>query len=289
MKEFFLLSNRKKINILEDEKINVFKSIVVNIHGLGSHFQYKYDCENNFEKRIKFFRICNIKTFGIELSGHGKSDGTKGVVFNYYDLLIDINNLIKYIKNKYSNIPIYLIGESLGGALSIKYSILYPNTVSGIILLAPLCDLNRQIKPRKIFLNILKKLSYINSNIKLPNFKIKEGCLSKDFNKHKTKNKYYVKNVFLASARECHQLTTWIQQNSKKFNIPILIFHAKDDLITDYLSTKLFFENIVSNDKELVTIDNAHHLLLVPICRYDIFPSVILYKIINWINKKQKL
>ena len=43
MNEFILLNkNNKKINIIEGIHINKIKTIIVHIHGMGSHFQPYY-------------------------------------------------------------------------------------------------------------------------------------------------------------------------------------------------------------------------------------------------------
>ena len=44
----------------------------------------------------------------------------------------------EWVEYKKNHIPIYLLGESFGGAVAIKYANLYHN-ISGLILLAPLC------------------------------------------------------------------------------------------------------------------------------------------------------
>jgi acylglycerol lipase len=285
MKEFFLLSNHKKINIIEDDKINNFNSILINIHGLGSHFQPIYNCDNELSNRINMFKLANIKTFAIELSGHGKSDGIKGLINNYDDLLLDLKNLVQFINYKYPNKHIFLLGESLGGALSIKFSILYKDLIKGIVLLAPLCDIPDKLKPSNLTKSILKKISYIFPTYKMLGKKKMNGCLLPDFNDNRSKNTFsYNDKLMLSTGRECLFFTEWIKKNSSDLDIPILIFHAKNDNITDFNASEKIFNDIKSKDKEFVPINYGHHSLLVPLCEFDIYPSIILSKICNWIN-----
>jgi len=285
MKEFYLLSNHKKINIIEDDTIKTFNSIIINIHGLGSHFQPIYNCENDLKSRINMFKLANIKTFAIELSGHGKSDGTKGLINNYDNLILDIKNLVQFINYKYPNKNIFLLGESLGGALSLKFSILHKDLISGIILLAPLCDIPNNLKPSNIAKSILKKLSYVFPTYKLLGKKEFNGCLLPEYNKKRSNNKFsYNEKLMLSTGRECIFFIDWIKNNGSNLDIPILIFHAKNDVITDYNATEQMFHALKSKDKEFVSVNYGHHSLLVPLCEYDIYPSIILSKICNWIK-----
>ena len=44
--------------------------------------------------------------------------------------------------------------------------------------------------------------------------------------------------------------------------------------------------NIKSKDKEIFLLDKGNHTLLVPSDDNDYYPTVIMSKIINWINKR---
>nr|QFG74684.1 MAG: serine aminopeptidase S33 [Megaviridae environmental sample] len=288
MKEFFLLSNQKKINILEDDNITQFNNIIINIHGFGSHFQYRNNCENDISVRSNYFKQGLIKTFGIELSGHGKSDGCHGYIDDHNDLVKDIKNLIDYIQYKYPNIPIYVMGESLGGGLCIKLGILFKDLIKGIILLAPLIDINSKNKPSYLIEKAMIKLSHIIPKYKLiKTSKNSKSILNPKYEIERKKNKYsYNDHIMLSTGRELILLVYWIKENINKFDIPIIIFHAQNDDITDFNSSKHFFDKIKSKDKELVDVEFGHHAMLVPICEYDIYPSIILNKIVNWIIQK---
>ena len=66
IKQFYLKNNLNlNINILEGIPIENIKGIIVNIHGLGSHFQTVYDCIDDFTCKDSFFRKFNFKSFAL--------------------------------------------------------------------------------------------------------------------------------------------------------------------------------------------------------------------------------
>jgi len=285
MKEYFILSNKKKINVIEDDTIIDFKCILINIHGLGSHFQPVYDCPNELNRRIENFKLAKIKTFAIELTGHGKSDMIKGYFGDFDNLIIDVKNLIDVISYKHKKKPIYLIGESMGGAVAIKFSLLYKHLISGVILLAPLCGIPKENIPGNTTKRILYFLSEYFPHAKLLGRKSVRGCLNKKYNLEREKNNHsYQDKVMLKTGKECVEFCDWLKKHSNDFDLPILIFHAENDNITSFDSTLEFFNNIISKDKKLINISEGHHSILVPIKDDDVFPTGILLSITNWIN-----
>jgi alpha-beta hydrolase superfamily lysophospholipase len=128
--EFYLINkNNLKLNILEGGYLNSPKYIVVNIHGIGSHFQpiINDECFDNFFSRSKIFRNKKIKSFALEFQGHGKSEGTMCLIDNFNNLIEDICVLIEYLNQRYPSVKKYLIAESMGGNAAIRYCVKYNN------------------------------------------------------------------------------------------------------------------------------------------------------------------
>ena len=78
IKQFYLKNHMSvNINILEGSNIENIKGIIINIHGIGSHFQHVYNYIDEFTYKDSFFRKFNFKSFALEFHGHGKSEGKK--------------------------------------------------------------------------------------------------------------------------------------------------------------------------------------------------------------------
>ena len=88
MKEFKINNhNNISLNIIEGLPIDDPKAIVINVHGIGAHFQEIFESEDNISYRDSLFYPNNIKLYGLEFHGHGKSDGIRCSIDNFDDLL----------------------------------------------------------------------------------------------------------------------------------------------------------------------------------------------------------
>jgi acylglycerol lipase len=282
--EFNLINDDIKLNILTHD-IDIIDRVAIHIHGLGSHFQFIYECTNEFHNRINYLIKQNIKSYAIELRGHGKSSGINGFVKSFDEYISDLHVLICYVEKRHKNIPIYLIGESMGGAVCIKYSVLYPNTIKGIILLAPMCGIPKLLQPSKYLIGFLIVTSYVLPHSKLLYYSSQTSCRHVEYFEEKMKNKYqYIGLLRLGTARECHYIMTWLNNNTKHFNTPVIIFHATNDTITNIETSKTFLEQCNSYNKKLVEIEDSHHSVLVPINNDDMRPHNNMEHIVKWIT-----
>jgi acylglycerol lipase len=287
MKEFYIVDRGEKINIIHDELENP-ECILIHLHGLNSHFQFVYECQNEFKYRIKYLQKANISSYALEFIGHGKSGGIKGYINNFEKVLTNVLSLLTYIEFKHPNVPIFLFGESMGGAISIKISIL-SKKIKGIIVLAPMCGIDENKYPSKFKLNLAIKLSkYFPKWKMIGTTKDNELCCkNKDYNNSRELCEYeYNGKIRLATGRECYRLMKWINDNCHYFDKPILAIHSYKDLVTSVKQTEIFINNCKSKDKQIIKLDQGEHRLLIPDNNNDSMPDGILFKITNWINNR---
>lgn len=76
------------------------------------------------------------RALAVDLLGHG--DSPKPVYPDAYTIAALINSLEDWIDSLFFTKPIYLIGHSLGGFLSLEYSLHHPKHVAGLVLINPL-------------------------------------------------------------------------------------------------------------------------------------------------------
>lgn len=288
-REFFLINkNNLKLNILEGEYLNNPTAIVINIHGIGSHFQpiLNDNCLDNFYSRDLFFRNKNIKSYALEFQGHGKSEGPKCLINDFNDLIEDIRLLVEYLNQSYPSVDKYLIAESMGGNAAIRYCVKY-NDIAGLILLSPMCGIQDEIIPNYCVRNLLLPLSYILPNLPLiAGHQSEMSVHNKKYNELKSRCKYnYNGYIKLGTGRECLNASLSILEIIPKFTTRVIAFHDKDDRITDPYITELFIKNCKSNDKKFVSIENSHHCLLLSNDSKTNSPEDIILQIINWITK----
>jgi alpha-beta hydrolase superfamily lysophospholipase len=106
------------------------KAVVALIHGMGEHGLRYVHVAN-------FFADNGIATMGIDLRGHGKSDGKRGHTPNYEALMNDIESFLKKVKQEFSELPVIIYGHSMGGNLTLNYLIRRRPNLSAAIVTSP--------------------------------------------------------------------------------------------------------------------------------------------------------
>ena len=285
-----IINNEIILNVIS-HSINNIKAILIHLHGLGNNFQPIPDfntCNNisSIENKIKYFSSLNILSFALELRGHGLSGGKRFTINSIDEYISDINCLVEYIKKNHQDIPIYIIGESLGGALAIKYSILNKDIISGIILLAPMCGVHIETYSKQLLYYLLIGFSYIYPSYEL---NIKGKDLSSNNIKYLEAKKKCIYtnngNIRADTARECYYTTLWINKNIHLLTTPIIAFHSNKDVITNSRATEDIINRCSSTNKQLVLMEEGDHLLLIHMNDEDVLPDKIMTTIYNWLNE----
>ncbi len=101
------------------------------VHGLGEH-------SNRYEHIARELNREGVTVFAMDLRGHGLSQGKKGHVKNYDLFMSDIEELLKTARSTYTELPMYLMGHSMGGNLVANYVLnMSTNELVGFILSSP--------------------------------------------------------------------------------------------------------------------------------------------------------
>jgi alpha-beta hydrolase superfamily lysophospholipase len=270
------------------------RAIIIYIHGIGSHFQYIYDCMDYIYYREKIFGKFGFKTFAFEFHTHGKSDGdTRCYIENFDNLVDDLNNVVKHVNSKHPNTKIFLCGESMGGAVVMKYIVdrkllCEQYNVEGIILLSPLCGIDEELKPSPFMTNLLLLLSNLFPKLKYGTTKnlSKKAVHNNEFLKARKLCKYNYQDTHrLSTVRELYKMTLWIPENAHKIDKPTIIFHGNDDTVTTPNGSIDVYSKINIQDKEIIIIDDADHSLLVPKNDSDMIPNFVLMRMLSWLEE----
>jgi len=133
--------------------------------------------------RENVFKKSNIKIFAFEFHGHGKSGGTRCSFNSFDDIVDDLLYVVIHVKKNYPNIPIFILAESIGATVAIKYNIKYDNMykINGYILSAPMCGLDSNLIPPTIVTNLAIKISNTYPTIPLIYYNINKYFNNKEY------------------------------------------------------------------------------------------------------------
>ncbi len=249
------------------------KALICLVHGLGGHIARFSDLAIDFCNK-------NIGVIGVDLRGHGKSNGKRGCVCNLNDYYNDISACLKYLNNNtsLSNVPIYLYGNSMGGPVALKFAIGNKDLFKGVILTAPWFTLRKQPKGMSLF--ILRNINKI-----FPNFTISSKIKSEDF-RSDPKLQQEARRDILVHKRISIRLLflvyhlglELILEKIEDFHLPTIIFHGESDSVTDINASKRYRDNNYSS-VEFISLPNTKHEIHVE----EVSANVI-EKIVSWID-----
>ena len=76
----------------------------------------------------------NIVLYRYDARGYGDSEGKRGYVKSFFEMVEDLKIVVDLAKKENPNLPIFIIGHSMGGHVSALFGTKYSNEVNGIIL-----------------------------------------------------------------------------------------------------------------------------------------------------------
>jgi acylglycerol lipase len=247
------------------------KAVILFVHGIGEHI-HRYD------NWAAMFKKEGIGFAGVDLPGHGRSDGRRGNVKNYALLREMIDILLKSCKQTFPEIPVYIYGQSLGGGIVLDYLLLRNPQVKGAILTSPFLRL--AFEPPKIKLILASVMKNLLPGLILPTG-LNASHLSHDdtvVEKYKTDPLVHGKTS-LSLFHSAMNAAKHSLEHASELKVPTLILHGSDDLVNSPEGSREFAAKTVI--AELKIWDGGYHEL-----HNEPFKDEVFKYIMNWINSK---
>ena len=214
------------------------KAVITLVHGLGEHIE-------RYEHVAQVLTDVGYAIVGYDQRGHGKSQGNRGHIPDYDQLLDDVTLALNKTKELFPNLPLFIYGHSMGGGLVANYLIRRQPKLQAAILTAPYFGLTNPQPAIKLALgrltqNLVPKLS-------LPSG-LNADHISRDSEEvRKYKNDPLVHDKISAKMGiSMIDAGVYALENANKISVPTLLLHGKGDEITSPKASAEFAKNAVS-------------------------------------------
>ncbi|MED6170480.1 hypothetical protein PIB30_031359 [Stylosanthes scabra] len=139
------------------------KASVCFCHGYGDTCTFFFE---GIARRIASF---GYGVYAMDYPGFGLSEGLHGYIPNFDDLVDDVIEHYRRIKERpeVRGLPRFILGQSMGGAVSIKVHLKEPSNWDGMILVAPMCKIADGVLPSNAVMKVLTLLSKVIPKAKL--------------------------------------------------------------------------------------------------------------------------
>jgi acylglycerol lipase len=226
-----------------------------------------------------------------DCEGHGYSDGLHGHITDLHCTSQDIIHFFEsqMSSDRFSSLPFFVYGESMGGANAFLISISEKKLlkINGVILLAPMIKISDDLRPNKFLEFILTFLvQYIPLAQLIPVKNLDSLCFkrTKSYLKAKHNPLGYKKWLRLETGICFKNITEEITNSLEKFKDPVFILHGDDDKITCPLHSEEFYNKCKSKDKMIKIYKNCWHSLLFG--EHESISNDIFRDIMKWIEKR---
>ncbi|TKY61101.1 Caffeoylshikimate esterase [Spatholobus suberectus] len=250
------------------------RGVVVLMHGLNEHSgRYTY-----FAKQLN---ANGFKVYGMDWVGHGGSDGLHAYVHSIDDAVSDMKMFLEKVLNENPGLPCFCFGHSTGAAITLK-ALLDPKVearIAGAILTSPAVG----VAPSHPILLVLAPIASFllptyqcNSAYKkgLPVSRDPEALIAKYSDPLVCTGPLRVRTGY-----EILRITSYLQQNLRKFRVPFFVLHGTADSVTDPVASQKLHGEASSTDKTIKLYDGFLHDLL-----FEPERDAITQDIIQWMN-----
>jgi acylglycerol lipase len=253
------------------------KRVLVVHHGFGEH-------GGRYSNLIDSLTDRSYVVYLIDARGHGRSDGRRGVVGHVSDYFADLKQLIGIAKQREGVKKVTLLGHSLGAVISF----LYAGTDNNQEDLDALVTSGIAIKVQTDFVMDIKKgIGGLLANV-LPTLTVPAGLDVNLLSHDKNVVDAYVSDPLVHGnisaylgdfLMNCYDLAL---NTAPRINIPIYMFHGKEDKIALPAGSSEAFDRVSSKDKTLKLFDGLYHETMNELPKDR---AIVLKELVSWLDK----
>ncbi|KZT41962.1 lysophospholipase [Sistotremastrum suecicum HHB10207 ss-3] len=248
------------------------KAVVLFLHGFGEHI-------GRYEAVFPRWTEHNIAVVTFDQRGFGRTaldvehkskDSSYGKT-STVDHMRDADFFLKWAREKFPEVPVFLLGHSMGGALALAFptrSIAWPSresvkSLSGVIATSPL--LRQAVPASKIQRWLGGKLSVLSPWTTIP-----APVKAEDLTHDPAINEAYLKDPLIlqkGTLKGLSDMLNWGEHISDldyqdwPKDLPVLLLHGTADKVTSHLATEKFFNEVNTSVKNYVPFEGGYHEL----------------------------
>jgi|UniRef100_A0A2N9I948 acylglycerol lipase len=237
------------------------RGLICMVHGYGNDISW------TFQATPIFLAQKGFACFAFDLEGHGKSQGLKAFVPNVDLVVQDCLSFFNFIKQdpQFNQLPSFLYGESMGGAICLLIHLADPKGFDGAILAAPMCKISDVVRPKwpipQVLTFVAKFLPTLpivpTADLMSKSVKVEKKKIIAEKNPMRYRGK-----PRLGTVLELLRVTDYLSKRLSDVSIPFIVLHGSADVVTDPNVSRALYEEAKSMDKTIKIYDGMMHSLL---------------------------
>ncbi|HEY9678109.1 MAG TPA: alpha/beta fold hydrolase [Drouetiella sp.] len=249
------------------------KCIVLCVHGLGLH-------SASFELLAKKLNAENVGVFAIDVRGFGAWQMSRAQrVISPERTLHDIDGFLHLLHDYQPNTPVFLLGESMGGAIVLRYAAMHEHSIAGVISSVPADRrFNEGSDALRVVLNFFK-----NKNKRISVVKTLSKAASLDSVPEDLLTDPLIRAEI--SPEELIKFQLFMEETAKMadkiVSTPVLMLQGMKDKLAKPDATIDIYNNIKAEDKFLLLAGDCQHLIFEEVQT----PPFVFASLLEWLDK----
>ncbi len=226
------------------------RGVLVIVHGLRDH-------SGRYARLAKELLARGFAVYAPDLRGHGRSSGPRVTVDRFDQYLSDVDAALGYVRGREgSNVPLFLMGHSMGGAIVALHAERPTSHIDGLILSAPAIE-SYASRFERCGANMLADFSPMAPVFSLDMSKwSRVPAVRRD---NEGDPLVYQRGAPIATGTMLLDASDEALAGAPFVHVPLLAMHGLGDRITNPAGSKAFVAASRSSDKTLKTYPKLYH------------------------------
>jgi acylglycerol lipase len=227
---------------------------IVSIHGFGLH-------KESFAGFAKEMANRGVSTYAIDVRGFGSWMGEKSEdkKLDFYQTMMDLRSSIYWVKTMNPGVPIFLLGESMGGAIALQATALFPECVSGLIASVPGAEF---YGGKKTAMEVALRMVRPNSKFNVGGKVIEKATSDEKLRENWLNDPRARKEM---TPKQMAQFAAFMNQSDEMArridSVPVLMLQGGKDKLSKADGTERLYKALKTPYKDYVLLDEAEHLI----------------------------
>ncbi len=232
------------------------RAVAIAVHGIVMHGSVYDSLATSLVEQ-------GFEVYAQDLRGYGRWQGDPKAKISYKDSLEDLKAIIRAARVEHPDLPIFLIGESMGAGLSLRAAEAMPREISGLVLSSPALKRRNYCEPEMV-LDVASLFTNPYRHINLVPY-IKKFASEDPKIVEETIEDPLVKKTLTFSdmLRTASTIRTNIAHAKNiPADIPVLVIQGDNDRMLKQNAVVLLLKKLKSNDQTVRWLPGKGHVLL---------------------------
>lgn len=249
---------------IKEESVSQPQGAVIIVHGLGEHL-------GRYDHLAEELNKAHYHVYRYDQRGHGNSEGVRCHLNRYYELPLDLYEVVKHVRETRGTLPLFILGQSMGGLTALLFAAMYPEEkVSYIISAAP---------------SPMGNVSYLIPNGPdekyIEETNLEAICSDENVVQQWREDPLTQSAYTLGLFRNLAKGMEYLKKHISNIQAPMLFLHGSCDKIVPPQQAWDNFSHLLSSEKSLRIYERRFHEVF-----HDVGQEEVIADVLRWIREK---